>query len=128
MANNYECGTVTPYFPTKIVQKYVNKFPSGVDCEPAEDGNEFTYIYVEDGCEDWDELTGVLQEMLKDWQVQDNDAPKHCYIKVAYYCDRMRQDEFGGFCTFITANNMEYCSVDGFVLDCINKMEKGWLT
>jgi hypothetical protein len=125
MANNYECGTVSPYFPTSIVKAHADEFPSGVS---TEDSGQFTYLYVEDGCEDWDKFSEVLQVMLKEWQESDEDAPKHCYIKVAYYCDKMRQDEFGGFCTFITANNMEYCSVDGFVMECINKMEKGWLT
>lgn len=127
MANNYECGTVSPYFPTKIVKKFQNQFPNGISLEPAEGGQLFTYLYIEDGCEDWDDFAKVLQKMLVYWQEKGNDAPKYCYYKVAYYCDKMRQDEFGGFCCFVTAKNLTYSGVDQFIMDCIRKQEKGWL-
>jgi hypothetical protein len=37
----------------------------------------------------------------------------------------MRQDEFGGFCIFITPAEILYNSVDGFVMDCLRKLERG---
>lgn len=121
MANNYEAGTVMPYFPIDLVKKYdeAGEFPSGVDYE--RDG----YLYVEDGCEDWDVFANVLQRMLIEWQSRDEKAPLYAYIEACYYCDKMRPGEFGGFGIFITAHEQRYVSTGGFMNECIGKIEKG---
>jgi hypothetical protein len=121
MANNYEVGTVSPYFPKSIVEKY--SLPDGADYE--DHGNDTVYIFVEEGCDDWDALADQLQKMLVEWWGIDNDAPKYAYIKVAYYCSKVRQDEFGGFAIFVTRKNKYWTSVDQFINEQINKLEKG---
>lgn len=124
MANNYECGTITPYFPTQIVNLFEIHLPSGICRDDLPGG--MTYLYVEDGCEDWDELSSTVQKMLVEWKEQKpEEAPAYAYIKACYYCDKMRQDEFGGFVIFITPKDLHHNSTDAFVMECVRKLEAG---
>jgi len=120
-ANNYEPGTVFPSFPKKIVEKYA--LPNGMTWE--DDSDDTVYMFAEDGCEDWDELAGILQQMLIEWNGMDNNAPKYAYIKACYYCDKMRQDEFGGFAIFITRKEKFWAGTDQFIIGKISDMDKG---
>lgn len=122
MANNYEPGTVTPYFPPEIVKAHADELDE-LNVRYESDG----YIFCEDGCEDWDKLAEVLQTMLKEWRASDQGAPQYAYIKACYYCDKMRQDEFGGFVIFITPEETYHDSTDAFVMECIAKQERGEL-
>ena len=105
MADNYEQATVTPYFPAEIVKKYEEEL-GNLNVNSTDDG----YIYVEDGCQDWDEFIALLQKMLKEAEMD------YCYVEGASTCSKMRQGEFGGFAQFITQD------------DCIFLNTGSWLT
>jgi len=119
MANNYMPATVYPYFPQALITANSEELSElGVSWES--DG----YMYLEDGSEDWDRLVALIQAMLLEWNLTDPDnASKYAYIKAAFYCDKMRQDEFGGFAAFITPADTIYHSTDTFIMEQIEKLE-----
>lgn len=96
MSNNYESGTVAPYFPTTVVRKFNDRLGNLTVQEGVGDDASLSYLYFEENISEIDEIVAVLQDMLVV-----ADIP-FCTIEAAAYCDKMRPNEFGGWAVFIT--------------------------
>lgn len=110
MSNNYEGATITPYFPPEVVKAHWSELDE-LSVGYESDG----YLYVEDGCSDWDEFHLLLRKMLKEANMD------YCYVEGAFYHDKMRQGEWGGFAHFITQDNIEYVVTGSW---CANKAHR----
>lgn len=105
MSNNYEAATVNPYFPPKVIKKFAAELDE-LNVQYEDDG----YVYVEDGCHDWDAFIAILQKMLKAARM------KYCYVQGASWADKMRHDEFGGFAQFITPDDCIFINTGSWVV------------
>jgi len=118
MSNNYESGTVDPFFPTEIVRKYDDALGE-IGCSTHEEVQEgLTYIYFEEGMNDSDLLVETLQSMLKEADID------YCTVNAAAYCDKMRPGEFGGWCCFVTKDDAQWMNTGHWLWQRENEFKK----
>jgi hypothetical protein len=113
MSDMYEQATIQPFFPANVVEDHkdhlLNLGVSISDGENFAPGVTAKYLYIEDGCWDWDELHSVLQQML------DEAGMDYCCVEGCFSCSKMLPGEFGGFAHFITVEGIQHMGTGGWV-------------
>jgi len=111
MSNNYEPGTIQPFFPKKVALNYSDALgdlgvtvTDGVSSDP-----EMSYLYFDDHVMDIDELVALLQKMIVEAEMD------FCTIEAAAYCDKMRPNEFGGWAGFITKDDTQWINTGSWL-------------
>jgi hypothetical protein len=119
MTNYYIQAVVHPTIPRHLVDARTQALLESAGFTFEASGQDW-YLYVEEGlgaC--WDEETGerieyeqVLQDVLK----RAGDELDYLTIEAALTCDKMRPDGFGGFAVFITAEEIDDWSTNGWLM------------
>lgn len=118
MASNTEQATIHPIFPQEVYQAHEEVLTSlGVGMSAVGKDGCKAYLYVEDGCWDWDDLAAELQEMIVEV------GEPYATIQIAYTCSKMRSDEFGGAAWFITPDGVETMSTAMWLVNQTEKLE-----
>lgn len=122
MSNSYEKATVQPTFPAEVVEDHLDNLQKlGVSAylDLKENEKKVAYLYVEDGCYDWDEFHSILQQML------DDAGMSYCYVEGCFYCDKMVPGEFGGFAHFITKADVRFENTGSWVTKHEEMLKEG---
>jgi len=152
MADNYSQATLGQYIPADVFTE--DELTVFGDCGWDYEGTDTLYFYCELGAYDFDELdpTDITEEDIEEhpWLRSEEfkafyvengiisaenafqiilrrlDEKQYPYIteEGAYTCSKMRQDEFGGWATFITRDNMEGFSTSSWLGEKMYKFKK----
>jgi len=123
MSNNYSAATVTPNLPgasltPERIRKLVNAGYS-LDGGSGLEGSEI-YLYAEDGVTDqyYDEETGEDADVDSDAVLQEiaAEAGIEILVECSWWSDKLRQGEFGGAVTRITAEGIQCLSTHSMAL------------
>ena len=128
MANSYSPATVTPYIHKDLITEEEVETLNSVGISYELYGDEY-YFYSEEGfMEEYDDaednthsIWPILQAVIKrskeftpDVEVEYEEI-EDIIIEGAYYCDKMRQGEFGGFVTRVTIDDVQGASTGDLV-------------
>jgi|LakMenE18May11ns_1017448.scaffolds.fasta_scaffold9804178_2 hypothetical protein len=125
MANNYTQGTVTPSLSKDLFTEEDLELlkEDGYNYEDDYQDSSKYYFYIEEYYSgEFDEE--IFQKILNSEKNKEYDI-KYIYVQAAYYCDKLRRDEHGGWCQIFTKDEMYYMNTYKFIQETIEAITNG---